>query len=88
MFEKKMSQKLKWQQILSGSKGGKDLANQSSNAGSSQKGSTDWRKTQFGMALQKTKTLQGGKTPPNGNLLKSPTKKLSKGGNSASNPNL
>ena len=35
MFEKKMSQKLKWNQILSGTKTGKDLANVSSNAGSS-----------------------------------------------------
>ena len=58
MFEKKMSQKLKWQAILSGAKGGKDPKAMSSNAGSSAKGSADWRKTQFGMALQKTKTLR------------------------------
>lgn len=51
MFEKKMSQKLKWQSIISGNKSGKDGPNMSSNAGSSQKASSDWRKTQFGMAL-------------------------------------
>jgi len=87
MFEKKMSQKLKWNQILSGTKTGKDMANVSSNAGSSQKGSSDWRKTQFGMALQKTKTLNAMAKKDNG-FLKSPTKRLSKGGNSNSNPNL
>jgi len=51
LFEKKMAQKMKWQQILSGSKSGKGLEGKDSSNPNSSSKSGAWRNTQFGMAL-------------------------------------